>query len=97
MARLVEVSEMVRSTVKTVEPESVVSKRRRRRSAGSDSGKKNGDGWRRTTADQILLNMSTRLGAISQRQAVKYVYDTTEKNVQRRVPVSYTHLRAHET
>lgn len=85
MARLVEVSEMVRSTVKTVEPESVVSKRRRRRSAGSDSGKKNGDGWRRTTSDQILLNMSTRLGAISQRQAVKYVYDTTEKNVQRRV------------
>ena len=31
MARLVEVSEMVRSTVKTVEPESVVSKRRRSR------------------------------------------------------------------
>lgn len=85
MARLVEVSEMVRSTVTSTEPTSAVTKRRRRSSAGADSGNKNGDGWRRTPADEVLLNMATRLGAVSLRQATTYIYNTSKKNVQRRV------------
>lgn len=85
MARLVEVSEKVRAVVPTVEPVSQQTKRRRAKSAGIESGQRSGDGWRRTAADVLLLNMATRIGAISLRQAHRYIYRTSYKNVQRRV------------
>ena len=85
MARVVDVSEQVRSQVSAAPSYAVVARNRRQHNRGADAGLRVGDGWRRSRADQQLLEWSTRLGAITVRQAARYIYKRDHDHARRRV------------
>lgn len=74
MARIVSVSEQVRMTTPTTASKAVEARKRRTRRRGAQAGTRIGDGWRRSADDERLLEWSTRLGAITIRQAHRYIY-----------------------
>lgn len=86
VARVVGVSEQVRTSVPEQESYSAVARRRRRRNRGPSAGLHFRDGWTRSADDQRLLEWITRLGVMSVRQAGRYVYPTIkEQAVRKRV------------
>lgn len=85
MARVVDVSEQVRLQVPTTPSYDVISRKRRQRNRGADAGLNKGDGWRRSGADQRLLEWSTRLGVITVRQAARYIYKGSHDYARKRV------------
>lgn len=64
----------------------VVARIRRTKNQGPHAGTKAGDGWSRSPADELLLEMVTRLGVMTISQAHRYIYprvsfDTARKRV----------------
>ncbi len=74
MARIVSVSEQVRAVVPPAPSRSATERDRRVRHRGAHAGTRVGHGWLRSAADERVLEFSTRLGAITIRQAHRYIY-----------------------
>ena len=74
MARIVSVSEQVRMTTPAAVSKATEARERRHRRRGAAAGTRRGDGWQRSADDERLLEWSTRLGAITVRQAHRYIY-----------------------
>ena len=74
MARIVSVSEQVRMSTPPTVSKARDARERRRRRRGAEAGTRSGDGWRRSAEDERLLTWASRLGAITIRQAHRYVY-----------------------
>lgn len=77
-------SEQVRAQTPLIPSKSVGERLRRQRNQGSEAGKKVGDGWVRTPADDLFLEMSTRLGVITVSQAHRYIYPTLKPETVRK-------------
>lgn len=84
LARIVSLSEQVRAQTPLVESNRVAARLRRQKNQGSDAGKKVGDGWVRTPADELLLEMITRLGVMTVSQAHRYIYPTLKPETVRK-------------
>ena len=85
MARIVGVSEQVRSTTPAAPSPARQAHQRRRASQGAQSGLKRGDGWLRNAADERVLEWSTRLGAMTINQAHRHIYGTTFQTARKRI------------
>jgi len=90
VARIITVKEQVEREVPAVPTEDFLGRMKRTSSASSTRAEYSGlhynDGWRRNSDDQLLLESVTRLGAMSMRQAHRYIYPTCSwRTVRKRI------------
>lgn len=85
MVRALTLAEQVDAVVPPVESPVTAATERRRSNRSPETGMALGDGWRRSPQDQLLLELATRLGAISARQAARYVYRSKPDTVRKRI------------